>query len=73
MRARRGLSTQSQSGLNQNNLIQIGRQIMSDKAWKREEREVAKAFGTSRALRKGTKESDFQIDNYVEFGKADRL
>jgi hypothetical protein len=34
---------------------------MPDKSWKREEREVAKAFGTSRALMKGTKEFDFQI------------
>lgn len=29
---------------------------MSDKAWKAEERTVAKAFGTSRALMKGTAE-----------------
>ena len=29
---------------------------MSDKAWKREERTVAKAFGTQRALMKGTGE-----------------
>jgi len=29
---------------------------MSDKSWKREEREVAKAFGTQRALMKGTDE-----------------
>lgn len=29
---------------------------MSDKAWKREEREVAKAFDTTRALMKGTNE-----------------
>jgi hypothetical protein len=29
---------------------------MPDKSWKREEREVAKAFGTSRALMTGTDE-----------------
>lgn len=36
---------------------------MSDKAWKREERTVAKAFGTQRALMKGTDEkSDIEHD-----------
>jgi len=36
---------------------------MSDKAWKAEERSVAKAFGTQRALMKGTGEkTDIQHD-----------